>query len=787
MPVSDQVCQPPATGPGRAADPCVAVLSATGLRTLEAVLPAGFGFALIDGSGEILFHSDGSSIAETNLVDELGNGVLLTTELRQPGPGAGADFVTAYRDATQRFEVVALDAIQGVDWHLVMFYDQNSVVLPLLETAGVIVVIWLFGFGVLLTLFTWWRRSKPHYGVRRGGDDPGRTNRLSLGLAGAAAVLYALAMVALQNGLVLVGLLLGFVSTLALIGSAMWHLHLHLLDKTHVARPFVIAGLGLLLGSSVLPVHLLHQYVARDAVTALAKLNVDEYWRELAAQREIMREWKRRVAVPSVEQLNTSGRALGTAGIMRALRTDRATLAMPLTEPSMLSIWPVYSIFGEPLIINESTSKGTTGNFNLLAFIPDYSMAATTQHAMYRVPDVQVADVCLGKVSPATCGIDALRARMLEERVGDFAFYFWFVVTGVLLFALVLLSLWFLLVRTMGIRAEDFRRISNFEEPDKDAGAREIIYGLGEFTKRAFLKEIPEPRSEWLDLRLVAVSTPVQNLGAKAGADVVILDHFDDFLTDPAVLKHRVALLEHLVRSETRSVILLNSIDPLNFVTASYDVTENAALISRFATLLSRFRTSYFQESPPPEPGATDADLTLYEECFHPNLKGIRESLLDHYRTLERDEIIQQVGSRANAIYQHMWSLCTRVEKLTLIELAHGNVVNPNNWDAARRLKQRGYLRRDPFHRVFNESFTRFILRMERIEDVDSWRAENPGMWASIRLPLVVAALGGIVFLGVTQPAFFNSAFAFAAAGTAGLPFLTSLLVSRLNRSSEKA
>ena len=61
--------------------------------------------------------------------------------------------------------------------------------------------------------------------------------------------------------------------------------------------------------------------------------------------------------------------------------------------------------------------------------------------------------------------------------------------------------------------------------------------------------------------------------------------------------------------------------------------------------------------------------------------------------------------------------------------------------------------------------------------------AEN-AILVALGLPLVVAALGGIVFLGVTQPAFFNSAFAFAAAGTAGLPFLTSLLVSRLNRSS---
>ena len=140
----------------------------------------------------------------------------------------------------------------------------------------------------------------------------------------------------------------------------------------------------------------------------------------------------------------------------------------------------------------------------------------------------------------------------------------------------------------------------------------------------------------------------------------------------------------------------------------------------------------------------------------------------------------QLVKSRANAIYQQMWNLCTHAEKIMLVELANDNLVNPNNWDIARRLKQRGYLRRDPFHRIFNESFKQFILRMERVENIESWRQEGTSTWHNIRAPLFVVAIGAVIFLAFTQPSFFNSVFAFAAAGTASLPFLVNLIMAKL-------
>jgi hypothetical protein len=108
--------------------------------------------------------------------------------------------------------------------------------------------------------------------------------------------------------------------------------------------------------------------------------------------------------------------------------------------------------------------------------------------------------------------------------------------------------------------------------------------------------------------------------------------------------------------------------------------------------------------------------------------------------------------------------------------------MNPNNWDAARRLAVRGYLFVDPFYRIASASLRQFVGRMALIEDVQSWDAASPGAWNQIKVPLIVLFIGVLVFVGVTQPGLFNTIVAFVAAGAASLPFLVNALNARLQQ-----
>jgi hypothetical protein len=370
-------------------------------------------------------------------------------------------------------------------------------------------------------------------------------------------------------------------------------------------------------------------------------------------------------------------------------------------------------------------------------------------------------------------------------------------------------AIWYLLVRTFGLRAENTVEVSLFKLPVGSEDAHCMVYGVPNARKRPYRKRLPQDATTWIDLRTASTRARIDIPSSHVA---VVLDHFDCRLNDVNVVQQRVELLERLLRDRYRTILLFVSTDPLNFVTATYDADRHGVLLSRFALALSRFRLAYRgrasrqparllarirkalrletgkRSEPSPRAKLPKAVVrcqkTVKDECRHPDLLQIRNEIKGDARLKEWSEgqIIQQVHSRANAIYQRWWSQCTRVEKFTLIELARGNPMNPNNWDAARRLAVRGYLIVDPFYRIGSESLRQFVGRMALTEDVKSWHAASPGAWNQIKVPLFVLFIGVIVFIGVTQPGLFNATLAFVAAGAASLPFLANALSARLQR-----
>ncbi len=427
---------------------------------------------------------------------------------------------------------------------------------------------------------------------------------------------------------------------------------------------------------------------------------------------------------------------------------------------------------------------------HVLHSLPDYSDQVVGVHAMYRVGG-------LGSGVRRT-----MRETLLAAVPESYPFH---LAAGALFLLLTPVVIWYLLVRTFGLRAESVIRVSSFKLPAAGETARYIVYGVPARERPGYFDALPHRGKLWLDLRDVPADASVDIPG---WAEAVALDQFDVNLADIDVVRQRVALLERLLREKRRVILLFVSTEPLNFVTSTFGLSEQAPLVSRLATALARFELTYhsLQENDPanadPTPGSrllvhrygprpiTEPgwrEALVRSECRHPDLWNIRDVLLNEpeLEHWSKRQIVQQVQSRANAIYQHMWSQCTRAEKFTLIELARGNPINPNNWDAARRLRLRGFVRTDPFYRIANGSLKQFVARMQQVENVASWRAESPGAWNQIKVPLVVLLVGSLVFVAMTQPDLFNSLFAFLAAGAASFPFLVSAFSARLQRAAK--
>jgi hypothetical protein len=431
----------------------------------------------------------------------------------------------------------------------------------------------------------------------------------------------------------------------------------------------------------------------------------------------------------------------------------------------------------------------------VLRNLPDYNSDVAGIRSMYRTPDYDrdTLEQLQGELLHRTPDTQALRL----------------LVTGMFL-ALTAAAIWYLLVRTFGLRAEDTVKVDSFANPGANDVARYIVYGAPAAEKRRrYFDPLPATDRLWLDLRDASAEGRIE---IAASTDVIALDEFDSNLNDIEVVRRRIELLERLLREDRRVVVLFVSTEPLNFVGASHHTEKDLPLLTRLAAALARFKLTYYEPAteadrptrPLPSVWARIVDgvrgnparaaerpgwrrRLVAEECRHPDLREIRDDLSKQVdvHELSKAQIIQQVQNRASALYHHMWSRCTRVEKFTLMQLAHGNPINPNNWDAARRLRVRGYARTDPFYRIASESLRQFVLRMERVENVQSWRAESPGGWDQIKMPLMAVLVGTLIFLALTQPNLFNNMFAFLAAGVASFPFLVSALSARLQRSAQ--
>jgi hypothetical protein len=112
-------------------------------------------------------------------------------------------------------------------------------------------------------------------------------------------------------------------------------------------------------------------------------------------------------------------------------------------------------------------------------------------------------------------------------------------------------------------------------------------------------------------------------------------------------------------------------------------------------------------------------------------------------------DLARVISERSQAVYELLWTSCTRKEKLVLIQLAQEGVVNPKCFDTVARLVAKGLVTPVPGLTVFNYTFRHFLRGIERDRVVQEWeRLEGNGLWVSAgRIVGGSMVLGGVFFL----------------------------------------
>lgn len=352
----------------------------------------------------------------------------------------------------------------------------------------------------------------------------------------------------------------------------------------------------------------------------------------------------------------------------------------------------------------------------------------------------------------------------------------------------------------LGVDATTTPVLDEREEFKKGAGTNWLLLRPSQETLKELQKE-----ATLVDLRGVfehkAFTSP-------ARGKTLLIEHLEMRLCD---VEWRRALLVLLGSKPEGCVIVTSEIDPLYYLTQrarekgeylrslpaqeKEEQEKRAAVekawvdlrneIADWAVALRDVR-KVRQTSPVlPKLEAGDKRAALHallvEECTSDELIKIGARLLER-KDLSADDWEDIVGfilDAAEPYYRSTWELCSRQERLVLIQLAEEGFVNPKQGEIVRRLARRGLVIVEPRYRLMNESFTRFVRAVEPPERVTEWERTSGKMsWSRVGTPLYALGAMVVAVLLFAEQEFFTNILAVATGGVATLGSLRSIYAS---------
>ncbi|MCU0443495.1 MAG: hypothetical protein MUE85_01160 [Microscillaceae bacterium] len=279
-----------------------------------------------------------------------------------------------------------------------------------------------------------------------------------------------------------------------------------------------------------------------------------------------------------------------------------------------------------------------------------------------------------------------------------------------------------------------------------------------------------------------------------------ILDHFDYQVEDPSVNLKKLFLLEYLLNEPAFDKVIITTtqhpeqmIENFKAMSPPDKSAESELIAQRWELVLCGFTKMYVRlknlnhiHNP-----LTVKDLVNNECNFNGYLQDLKNRILpktivEAEQKLDakgeiRENILLKIQSLAQNYYQSLWNSCSIEEKFILYDLAEDSLVNARNREIIRRLYSKGLIEYDGdlgTVRIFNESFQNFILSIVKPED--ALQIEETikvvGFWETVRLPFFLILSSIALFVFVNQQDVFNRLVALATAFSTGLPTLMRLV-----------
>jgi hypothetical protein len=291
------------------------------------------------------------------------------------------------------------------------------------------------------------------------------------------------------------------------------------------------------------------------------------------------------------------------------------------------------------------------------------------------------------------------------------------------------------------------------------------------------------------DLKNAQTGWPACRQELLASSRAILIEGFDHEFRDPELNRLKLEMLEDLVSLQERTLVVTSTKSPAllfsneiggHGLPAGSNLPE---LERRWREVLSFFTIAEDDLLNSWRDLAACTQIqskTLRAECgMNSYLLPIAAELDPHAPLYSREQILEELGERAERYYQGLWVSCSTDEQLVLEHLAEEGLVNEKSRRVIRRLMARGFIRREPKFRLMNETFRRFVLSSVNKARVFSLESDSlPSAWDRLRVPLFMGMATVLAVFLTTQQELLDGFSASVTGLTAGLPALLKLVGS---------
>lgn len=733
-------------------------------------LSPGYGFAIIDSLGKVLFHSEMARNLHETLYDELLDPAPLRSAVLS---GGAAEFETAYDGKDYRFLAAPFAAFEGSNWTLVVFSNKDYFRAALSGITKVSLSIYAFYAMVISTVIglLLWLTTKRNDPLAQGLNLlvwvwP---NPRKYGNYAGFVVAFAVAIVLLSAGVLAgPGLWLVFAAFLlppaALVGG-------HALSRRWAdrfqgaghARPwnvaynfFTLAMVLFALLVVMLPLTVFYQIAFDQELRDMQRSEVLQWEVHLRERQEAARA----AAWQLQEKLDEENRA----GLVDAqLREDfkfgvYAGVDMaprpPACEPprgdgiTWLTSW-FSTLYGSSpaRIVGSRSSAGSRAQwcrppaeetFSIVRSGADFPFALASQPVSWTLPRGWAGAACVALPLLLWAGLTFLHARLFGVK--------------------------FTVPFPAGSQSEILA--SHFRASTIVLTKPTRSYGI-ERDAQWEVREIPvKDAADWF----AGLETP--------SVKFMAFDHFERVMDDPQALDAATQLIETWSAMRIR-MVLCSSVDPLahaslNAQSSEPHAQESSQRLPRLSKALGGFRkidvaAEEFRAAAPRTADDLSSESTTRIGMISAMRIFDRESQADDwlghgshrnefigFGRESKTELINAIRWRADAHYRDLWRTCSVRERVVLSHLAKEGVINAQSRDELGQLLRKGLVGTRPSPRVMNESFRRFVRDMEEPQ-LKTLEHSATGGWGTLRnyiWPVLLIAGG---FLLVTQRKYFDN------------------------------